>query len=56
MVVVAWELFRAGSKPRRIGRRALLIAGLTGAALWLNVPSPLVLLGAGVLGVMLYRR
>ncbi len=54
IVVVAWELFRATS-PKRIDRRAVLIAVLSGIAFWLELPSPLVLLGAGLLGVMLYR-
>jgi hypothetical protein len=33
----------------------LLIAALSAIALAFDVPSPLVLLGAGVLGVILYR-
>lgn len=55
IVVVAWELFRATS-PRSIDRRALVIAVLSGVAFWLEVPSPVVLLGAGVLGVILYGQ
>ena len=55
IVVVAWELFRATS-PKRIDRRAVLIAILSAAAFWLDLPSPLVLLGAGVLGVILYGQ
>lgn len=54
IVMVSWELFRAGSK-RSISSRTLLIAALSGLALWLDVPSPLVLLGAGILGVFLFR-
>ena len=54
IVMVSWELFRAGSK-RSISSRTLLIAALSGLALWLDVPSPLVLLGAGILGVLLFR-
>jgi chromate transporter len=54
ITVVAWELFRASSK-KSINRRTLLIAVLSAIALWLDVPSPLVLLGAGVLGVILFR-
>jgi chromate transporter len=53
IVIVAWKLFSATSK-RKLDRRMLLIAGVSGLALWLNVPSPLVLLGAGVLGVILF--
>ncbi|MGE5074207.1 MAG: chromate transporter [Anaerolineae bacterium] len=50
--VSAWKLFR-GSKGIR--RRPMLIAGLTLAALLLHAPTPLVLLGAGILGVILFR-
>lgn len=54
MVTVAWELSRA-TRAKKITRRFLLIAALSAAALLLDVPSPLVLLGAGILGVILYR-
>jgi len=54
IVVVAWELFRASSK-KSINRRTLLIAALSAVALYFDVPSPLVLLGAGILGVILFR-
>lgn len=54
IVVVAWELFRVG-QTKKIGKRTLLIAVLSAIAFWLEVPSPLVLLGAGVLGVILFR-
>jgi chromate transporter len=54
LIMVAWELFRVG-KTKKIDRRALLIAALSAIALWLEVPSPLVLLGAGALGVFLFR-
>lgn len=54
MVVVAWELFRAGG-GKKISWRPLLIAGLTAIALFMNIPSPLVLLGAGIVGIILYR-
>lgn len=55
IVVVAWELFRATS-PKGIDRRAMVIAALSAVAFWLEVPSPVVLLGAGILGVMLYGQ
>ncbi|MBN2118843.1 MAG: chromate transporter [Anaerolineales bacterium] len=55
IVVVAWELFRATS-PKGIDRRAMLVAGLSALAFWFELPSPLVLLGAGLLGVLLYSR
>ncbi len=55
IVVVAWELFRATS-PKGIDRRAVLIAALSAVAFWFDLPSPLVLLGAGLLGVLLYSQ
>lgn len=55
IVVVAWELFRATSS-RTIDRRAVFIAVLSAAAFWFELPSPLVLLGAGLLGVFLYSQ
>lgn len=54
IVVVAWELFHVG-QTKKIGRRTLIIAALSAIALWFEIPSPLVLLGAGVLGVILFR-
>ena len=54
MVTVAWELSRA-TRAKKITRRFLLIAMLSFVALYFNVASPLVLLGAGILGVILYR-
>lgn len=54
MVTVAWQLARA-TRAKKITNRFLLIAALSGIALYFDVPSPIVLLGAGVLGVILYR-
>lgn len=54
MVVVAWELFRAGG-GKKLGWRPLLIGALSFVALVMDVPSPLVLLGAGILGIFLFR-
>jgi chromate transporter len=54
IVVVAWQIFRSES-TKTIQTRALFIAGLSAIAFWLDVPSPLVLLGAGILGVILFR-
>jgi chromate transporter len=55
IVVVAWELFRATSR-KAVDRRAVLIALLSAGAFWFELPSPLVLLGAGLLGVVLYSQ
>jgi chromate transporter len=54
IVVVAWQIFRSES-TKTIQTRALLIAGLSAIAFWFDLPSPLVLLGAGILGVILFR-
>jgi chromate transport protein ChrA len=54
IVMVAWELFRVG-QTKKIGRRTLVIAFLSAIAFWFEIPSPLVLLGAGILGVILFR-
>jgi chromate transporter len=53
IVVVSWELFRAGSR-KKIDRRVIFIAVLSAIAFWFDLPSPLVLFGAGILGVILY--
>jgi len=54
IVVVAWEIFRSTGK-KTTSPRILLIGGLSAIALWFDIPSPLVLLGAGILGVLLFR-
>jgi chromate transporter len=54
IIMVAWELFHVG-QTKKIDRRTLFIAALSTIALWFEVPSPLVLLGAGVLGVFFFR-
>ena len=54
IAVVAWQIFRSES-TKNIKTRALIIAGLSAIAFWFNIPSPLVLLGAGILGVILFR-
>lgn len=53
IVVVAWELFRTSSS-KKLDRRVVLIAVLSATAFWFDLPSPFVLLGAGVLGVILF--
>ena len=55
IVVVAWQIFRAdGAKPHQW--RVLVIVALSAVGFLLDVPSPLVLLGAGLLGVILSGR
>jgi len=54
IAVVAWQIFR-NERTKNVQIRALLIAGLSATALWFDIPSPLVLLGAGILGVILFR-
>ena len=52
ITVAAWKLFQTDKKIRK---RPLLIAALSLIALLLNAPPPLVLLGAGVFGIFLFR-
>ncbi len=54
MMVVAWQIFR-NDKAAPVKKRAILIAALSAIALFAEIPSPIVLLGAGVLGVFLFR-
>jgi chromate transporter len=54
IIVVAWKLFHV-SQTKTVSRRTLFIAVLSAIALWFELPSPLVLLGAGILGVILFR-
>lgn len=53
IVVVSWELFRASSR-KKIDRRVMLIAVLSAVAFWFEVPSPIVLVSAGILGIILF--
>ena len=55
IVFVSWELFRVSSR-QKIDRRVVLIAVLSAVAFWIEIPSPFVLLGAGILGVILFGR
>ncbi len=54
MVTVAWELMRT-TRSKRVNFRFLLIAGLSALALAMGITPPLVLIGAGILGILLYR-
>jgi chromate transporter len=55
IVFVSWELFRVSAR-KQIDRRVILIAVVSAVAFWFDVPSPFVLLGAGILGVILFGR
>jgi len=55
IAVVSWDLFRVSTR-NKIDRRAVVIAVLSAIAFWFEVPSPVVLLGAGILGVILYSK
>ncbi len=54
IALVSWQIFRSDAS-KSIGRRALLIAAAAFIALWFDLPSPLVLFSAGILGVILFR-
>lgn len=54
LALIAWQLFRA-SNPKSIKWRSVLIGALSFVALYLGIPPQYVLIGAGVLGVILYR-
>jgi len=52
ILMVAWDLFRDGKKQNY---RTIVIALISFIALLVAVPSPLVLFGAGILGLVLLR-
>ncbi len=53
MAMVSWQLFRVAN-PKAIKWRPLLLAVLSFAALYLGIAPQYVLIGAGILGVILY--
>jgi chromate transporter len=53
MVVVAWQIFRGDGRATELG--VVIIAAISLVALILKAPAPLVLLGAGILGVIFFR-
>ena len=55
IVFVSWELFQVSSR-QKIDRRVVLLALLSAVAFWFEIPSPFVLLGAGILGVVLFGK
>lgn len=54
MALVAWQLFRS-TNPKSIKWRPVFIALLSFIALALQVPPQFVLIGAGLLGIILFR-
>lgn len=54
IAMVSYDMVRSDTS-RAIGKKGVLIGILTGIALLLNAPSSLVLIGAGMLGVLLLR-
>jgi chromate transporter len=54
LVLVAWQLFRVAN-PRSIQWRPLLLAVLSFLALYFGTAPQYVLIGAGILGVILYK-
>ncbi|HEX6269571.1 MAG TPA: chromate transporter [Anaerolineales bacterium] len=55
IAVVAWQIFRTES-TNSLQHRTLFIAALSAVAFWFDFPSPLVLIGAGILGVFLFGK
>ncbi len=53
MLFVAWKIFKGGSSD--LGWQTLLIGGISLAALLFEVPAPLVILAAGLIGMFVYR-
>lgn len=54
MVMVAWQIFR-GERDNPISLFGIIIAAISFVALWLKAPAPLVLLAAGLMGVLVLR-
>jgi chromate transporter len=54
LLMVAWQLFRT-TNPGSIRWRPLLLAALSFAALYFGIAPQYVLIGAGILGVILYN-
>lgn len=53
LAMVAWQLFRVAN-PKSIQWRPILLAALSFAALYFGIAPQYVLIGAGILGVILY--
>ena len=54
MVTVAWQIFR-GERDAPISLFAIIVGALSLVALLLKAPAPLVLLAAGLSGVIILR-
>ena len=54
MALIAWQLFHVNSS-KTINWRSVLLAILSFIALYAGIPPQYVLVGAGILGVILYR-
>ena len=54
IALVSYQILRS-DVYKAIGKKAILIAALAFIALFYNLPSPLVLLGAGILGVLILK-
>jgi chromate transporter len=54
LVLIAWQLFRGGSL-KSVKWRSIIIAALSAVAFYYGVPSQYVLIGAGILGIILFR-
>lgn len=54
MLMIGWQIFRK-DKSSPIKKRTVFVAILALIALILQIPSPVVLIGSGLLGVILYR-
>ncbi len=52
IIAAAWKLFKGSNS---IEKRPLMIAAVSLAAFILGAPTPLVLLGAGIVGIFLFR-
>jgi len=54
LALVAWQLFKVANPARAIRWRPLLLASLSFVALYFGAAPQYVLIGAGILGVILY--
>ena len=54
MVYVAWQVFR-GETDQPVGWFPILVAGAALIAYWLKAPAPIVLVVAGIVGVLALR-